>query len=90
MPPASAPNLGIDAFFGFPVSAAPGQKAIVGVVPGDTDYHGGKWAFYSVIWNAAVTPRLLTSETDVDDAEFAGEVTVNRVEAMDFKCPIQP
>ena len=67
VPPASAPNLGIDPFFGFPVSAAEGQKAIVGVVPGDAGYHGGKWAFYSVVWNAAVTPHLLTSETDVDD-----------------------
>jgi hypothetical protein len=90
VPPAAAPSRGIDPFFAFPVSAAPGQKSIVGVAPGDTDYHGGKWAFYSVVWNMAATPRVLTSEADVDDAEFAGEITVTRVEANDFKCPIQP
>jgi hypothetical protein len=90
VPPAVSPNQGIDPFFGFPLAAAPGQKAIVGVAPGDVDYHGGKWAFYTVVWNESVPPRLLTSEADVDDAEFVGDVTVTRVEMNDFKCPIQP
>ena len=83
VPPAVSPQQGIDNFYG-----VPGQKGVVAVAPGDTDYHGGKWAFHSVVWN--VTPYLLTSEEAVLDAEMAGDVTVNRVPANDFKCPIQP
>jgi hypothetical protein len=40
-----------------------------------------------VTWN--VTPYLLTSETDVLASQSAGDVTVTRVAAMDFLCPIQ-
>jgi len=41
-----------------------------------------------VSWN--VTPYLLTSEAAVLAADAAGDVTVTRVPANDFKCPIQP
>ena len=90
IPPVKFAGLGIDPFFGFPAVAADGQKAIVGVAPGDVDYHGGMWAFYAVVWNGTTPPRLLTSEADVDDAESVGDVTVTRVESEDFICPIQP
>jgi hypothetical protein len=55
--------------------------------PGDKGYHGGDWAFYSVTWNVA--PYLLTSEAAVLAAEASGDVTVTRIPANDFKCPIQ-
>ena len=83
VPPAAAPQTGIDNFYG-----VPNQKGVVAVAPGDTDYHGGKWAFHSVTWIAA--PYLLTSEAEVLAAEAAGDLTIARVEASDFKCPIQP
>jgi hypothetical protein len=75
--------VGVDNFY-----AVPDQKAVVAVAPGDTDYHGGKWAFHAVAWN--VPPYLLTSEDAVLTAATAGDLTVNRVPENDFKCPIQP
>lgn len=88
VPPASNPQEGRDNFYGFPGAAATGQKGVVGVAPGDVGYHGGHWKFFAVTWN--VTPYLLTSEAGVLAAAAAGDVTVTRVPAMDFKCPIQP
>jgi hypothetical protein len=88
VPPASAPQEGRDNFYAFPSGAASGQKGVVGVAPGDTDYHGGQWKFHAVTWN--VTPYLLTSEAAVLAAASAGDVTITRISANDFKCPIQP
>jgi hypothetical protein len=88
VPPAASPQQGRDNFYGFPQSAAVGQKGVVAVAPGDTDYHGGQWAFHAVTWN--VSPYLLTSEAAVLAARDAGDLTVTRVAQNDFKCPIQP
>lgn len=88
VPPASTPKEGRDAFYAFPSGAAAGQKGIVAVVPGDQDYHGGHWAFFAVTFN--VTPYLLTSEAAVLAAAAAGNVSITRVAANDFRCPIQP
>jgi hypothetical protein len=88
VPPASAPQEGRDNFYAFPSGAAADQKGVVGVAPGDTDYHGGQWKFHAVTWN--VTPYLLTSEAAVLAAAGAGDVTITRIPANDFKCPIQP
>jgi hypothetical protein len=87
VPPATMSKPGRDNFY-VVEGGAEGQLGIAAVAPGDTNYHGGKWAFHSVIWNVA--PELLKSEADVLAAEAAGDVTVTRVPAMDFKCPIQP
>jgi hypothetical protein len=83
VPPAAAPLAGRDDFY-----AVPDQLGVAGVAPGDRDYHGGQWAFHSVVWN--VTPYLLTSEVAVLEAAAAGDVTILRVPENDFKCPIQP
>jgi hypothetical protein len=88
VPPASTPQEGRDNFYAFPNGAAAGQKGVVAVAPGDLDYHGGHWAFHAVTFN--VTPYLLTSEAAVLTAAAAGDVSVARVPANDFKCPIQP
>ena len=87
VPPAAMPKPGRDNFY-VVEGGAEGQLGIAAVAPGDKDYHGGKWAFHSVIWNVA--PYLLTSEAEVLDAAAAGDVTIMRVPALDFKCPIQP
>jgi hypothetical protein len=88
VPPASTPKQGRDNFYGFPSGAAMGQLGVVAVVPGDPGYHGGHWAFFAVTWN--VTPYVLTSEDAVLAAAAAGDATVTRVVANDFRCPIQP
>jgi hypothetical protein len=88
VPPARTPQEGRDNFYAFPSGAATGQKGVVGVVPGDRDYHGGHWVFFAVTFN--VTPYLLTSEAAVLTAAAAGDVSITRVAANDFRCPIQP
>jgi len=87
VPPAATPDDGRDNFYAV-MGGVAGQKAVVGVAPGDTNYHGGDWAFHSVTWNVA--PYLLTSEAAVLVAAAAGDVTITRIPANDFKCPIQP
>ena len=86
LPPAATPNEGRDNFYAV-MGGAAGQKAVVAVAPGDVGYHGGDWAFHSVTWNVA--PYLLTSEAAVLTAAAAGDVTITRVPANDFLCPIQ-
>jgi len=49
------------------------MKFIAAVAPGDTDYHGGKWAVHVV---------MLMAYMD-------GDVSITRVLEADFKCPIQ-
>lgn len=88
VPPASTPQEGRDNFYDFPNGAASGQKGVVAVAPGDRDYHGGHWAFNAVTFT--VTPYLLTSEQAVLAAASAGDVSITRVPANDFRCPIQP
>jgi hypothetical protein len=87
VPPAASPKEGRDNFYAFPSGAAEGQKGVVGVAPGDTNYHGGHWKFHAVTWN--VESYLLMSEAAVMAAELAGDVTITRVADNDFKCPIQ-
>lgn len=88
VPPAGFPNTGIDPFYGFN-NGATGQKGVVAVAPGDTAYHGGHWAFYLVHWVSG-TPTVLTSQTAIFAAQTAGSVTITRIAANDFLCPIQP
>jgi hypothetical protein len=88
VPPAATPQEGTDNFYAFPDGAAAGQKGVVAVAPGASNYHGGHWKFFAVTFS--VTPYLLTSEGAVLAAQAAGDVTVTRVPANDFKCPIQP
>ncbi|MCI0552759.1 MAG: hypothetical protein L0287_17555 [Anaerolineae bacterium] len=86
VPPAATPNDGRDNFYAV-MGGVANQKAIVAVAPGDKGYHGGDWAFHGVTWNVA--PYLLTSEAAVLAAAASGDVTITRVPANDFKCPIQ-
>ena len=86
VPPAAFPNEGTDPFYAV-MGGFPDQKAVVGLAPGDAGYNGGHWAFHSVTWND--TPYLLTSEDAILAAAAAGDVTITRVAANDFLCPIQ-
>ena len=86
VPPSSFPNTGTDPFYAV-MGGAAGQKAVVGVAPGDAGYDGGHWAFHAVTWNTA--PYLLTSEDDIESAAGAGDVTVTLDHSRDFLCPIQ-
>jgi len=67
-----------------------GQLGIATYGPGSPNYAGGAWAVNTVTFNAGVTPYLLTSADDVQEAEAAGDVTITRVPSMDNRCPINP
>jgi hypothetical protein len=82
-----APGSGSDPFFKV-TNGADGQLGIAGVAPGDGPYHGGDWQVWLVTFNDGVTPYLLTSDEAVAAAESAGDVTVTRAPAADFRCPI--
>lgn len=83
VPPAAMPFEGRDALY-----LVPDQMAVAAVAPGDTDYHGGKWAVHLVDWNT--DPYPLTSEAEIFAAEADGDISITRMAANDFKCPIQP
>lgn len=82
VPPANSPKEGRDNLY-----AIPDQLAVIGVAPGDTDYHGGHWAFHSVEWN--VPPYPLVSEAEVLSASMIGDITITRMPSMDFRCPVR-
>ncbi|HEV8535945.1 MAG TPA: hypothetical protein VGR87_09555 [Candidatus Limnocylindria bacterium] len=83
LPPSAQPRAGTDDFY-----RVPGTGGVAAVGPGTGDYHGGSWKVFDVTWNGA--PRPLTSAAAVLAAAAAGEVTIARNAAADFRCPIQP
>ena len=83
-PPAAFPNEGRDNFY---VVMSQAIIGVTGVAPGAIGYHGGHWKFHLVTWN--VVPYSLTSEAAVLAAAAAGDVTIARIPANDFLCPIQ-
>ena len=86
--PASVPaGSGSDPFYKVTNGGAD-QLGIAGVAPGDGPYHGGDWQVWLVTFKASVTPYLLTSDEAVAAAQAAGDVTVTRAAAADFRCPI--
>jgi hypothetical protein len=87
--PHAFPNEGLDPLYEV-TNGADGQLGIAGVAPGDGPYHGGKWMVFDVTFNQGVTPYLLTSDDAVFAAEAAGDVTVTRDGAADFRCPVLP
>jgi hypothetical protein len=86
--PTSQPGAGVDAIYAFPGDKADGQLSITSVAPGDRDYHGGRWAVYVVEWN--VTPYTITSDAALLAAAGGGELSIARMPAADFVCPVTP
>jgi len=66
---------------------AAGQHNIIDTVPGRADY-SPLWQVNKVTFKDGVTPYLLTSDEAVAAAQAAGDVTVSRAPAADFRCPI--
>jgi hypothetical protein len=87
--PAATPHGGIDPLYSV-TNGVSGQVSITAVAPGDTGYHGGRWAVSSVTFVNGVDPYLLTSDEAVMAAEAAGDVTVTRTPDADNRCPVLP
>jgi hypothetical protein len=83
-PPSAFPHEGVDNFY---VVMSQPIIGIVAVAPGDVGYHGGRWAVWVGSWDVA--PYALTSEAAVLAAQAAGDLTLTRMSAADFLCPIQ-
>jgi hypothetical protein len=83
--PSTLPHGGNDPLFSV-TNGVEGQLGIAGVGPGQPGYNGGAWEVYRVTFTVA--PYLLTSDEAVMAAEAAGDVTVTRDAAADFRCPI--
>jgi hypothetical protein len=85
----AVPHGGTDPFY-VVTNPAEGQLGIAGTAPGDPGYRGGAWAVHMVTFADGVEPYLLTSDEAVMAAAAAGDVTVERNSAADFRCPVQP
>lgn len=88
VPPSTVqPGSGRDPFY-MVTNGATGQLGIAGVGPGSGSYHGGSWQVWTVTFTAGHTPYLLTSADAVQTAAAAGDISLTRTAARDFRCPI--
>lgn len=86
--PTSQPGAGVDAIYTFSGEKTNDQLSITSAAPGDRDYHGGRWAVHVVEWH--VEPYTITSDADLFAAAAAGDVSITRMPAGDFVCPVTP
>jgi hypothetical protein len=88
--PASVPDgTGTDPFATFTNSANADQLGVAQFAPGSaTDHHGGRWAIYRATWTSGDASTLVTSWADLKEYEAAGQLTLVRDEAADFRCPV--
>ena len=84
------PGTGTDPIFTFENSTNPAQFSLAQFAPGQGS-HGGRWAVWHASFTAIGDPStLVTSYDQLQDLVDAGELTVVRDEAADFRCPILP
>jgi hypothetical protein len=65
------------------------QGGVAKYAPGD-GAHGGRWAIWMATWTDPAEARLLTDFDDVMALVGSGDLTIERVEEADFRCPILP
>jgi hypothetical protein len=84
------PNGGLDPIYAIFVNGAMFGDGIAAVGPGVGSYHGGAWAVNVVTFNQGYMPHQFASAAEVLAAANAGMVTITRVPAADFRCPVLP
>ena len=87
---ASVPDgTGTDPFARFTNSANPNQLGVAEFAPGSpTAHHGGRWAVYAATWTNGDSATLVTSWSQLEALVSSGDLTLVRVEAADFRCPV--
>jgi hypothetical protein len=87
---ASVPDgTGIDPFATFTNSANPMQKGVAAFAPGTMDSHGGRWAVYHATFTgSADSSELVTSWSELQALVDAGDISLVRDAAADFRCPV--
>jgi hypothetical protein len=88
--PAHVPDgTGTDPFATFTNSTNPMQKGVAEFAPGTQDSHGGRWAVYRATFTAGGdASELVTSWAELQALVDAGDVTLVRDAAADFRCPV--
>lgn len=88
--PANVPDgTGTDPIFTFENTTNPDQLSVAKFAPGKGS-HGGRWAVHHVTWTTGDSSTLITSYEQLAMYEAAGQLTIVRDEAADFRCPILP
>jgi hypothetical protein len=65
------------------------QGGVARFAPGEGN-RGGRWAVTTATWNHPADARLITDYDEVLELAAAGELTLDRVEEADFRCPLHP
>lgn len=81
---------GTDPFAIFTNSSHPAQFGVAEFAPGSAGgHHGGRWAVYRASWTASGDPsELVTSWAELQALVDAGEISLARDAAADFRCPV--
>ena len=80
---------GTDPFATFTNSTNPMQKGVAAFAPGTQDSHGGRWAVYHATFTGTGDPsELVTSWSELQSLVDAGQITLVRDAAADFRCPV--
>jgi hypothetical protein len=80
---------GSDPIFTFENSTNPDQLSVAQFAPGPGS-HGGRWAVSHVTWTSGDPSTLITSYDQLAVYADAGQLTIVRDPAADFRCPILP
>lgn len=88
--PAHIPDgTGTDPFAKFTNSTNSSQLGVAEFAPGDPgDSHGGRWAVYQATWTSGDSSTLVTSWDQLESLVQAGDLTLTRNAAADFRCPV--
>jgi hypothetical protein len=80
---------GTDPFAKFSNSTNGAQLGVAEFAPGDPgDSHGGRWAVYQVTWTNGDPSTLVTSWEQLEELAQAGQLSLVRTPAADFRCPV--
>src|SRR5690349_22444585 len=81
---------GTDPFAKFTNSTNASQVGVAEFAPGSpTGHHGGRWAVYRATWvDPTDAGTLVTSWDSLVAHVTAGDVTLTRDAAADFRCPV--
>ena len=83
----SMPGRGVDVIY-VVTNGQEGQLGVTTVAPGDPNYHGGRWKVYVVTWQSDAPVPMFTSAAAVEASIESGDLSVMRMPAADFVCPV--
>ncbi len=80
---------GTDPLATFTNSANAMQLGVAEFAPGTIGHHGGRWAVYRATFTGSGdAAQLVTSWSELQGLVAAGDVTLVRDAAADFRCPV--